>query len=47
MDALLEELTWRGMIHDVTPGLAERLAKGPITGYGGFDPTTPSLQIGN
>ncbi len=27
MDALLEELTWRGMIHDVTPGLAERLLK--------------------
>ncbi|MFB3111539.1 MAG: tyrosine--tRNA ligase [Gemmatimonadales bacterium] len=47
MDALLEELTWRGMIHDVTPGLAERLAKGPITGYGGFDPTAKSLQIGN
>ena len=47
MDALLEELTWRGMIHDVTPGLAERLARGPITAYGGFDPTTPSLQIGN
>ena len=47
MDALLEELTWRGMIHDMTPGLAERLTKGPITGYGGFDPTTPSLQIGN
>ena len=47
MDALLEELTWRGMIHDVTPGLAERLAKEPITGYGGFDPTAKSLQIGN
>ena len=47
MDALLEELTWRGMIHDVTPGLAGRLAKGPITGYGGFDPTAKSLQIGN
>ncbi len=47
MDTLLEELTWRGMIHDVTPGLAGRLAKGPITGYGGFDPTAKSLQIGN
>ena len=47
MATLLEELTWRGMIHDVTPGLAERLAKGPITGYGGFDPTASSLQIGN
>ncbi len=47
MDTLLEELTWRGMIHDLTPGLAGRLAKGPITGYGGFDPTAKSLQIGN
>ncbi len=47
MDTLLEELTWRGMIHDVTPGLAGRLAKGPVTGYGGFDPTAKSLQIGN
>lgn len=47
MAALLEELTWRGMIHDMTPGLPDRLAKGPITGYGGFDPTAKSLQIGN
>ncbi len=47
MANLLEELTWRGMIHDMTPGLTERLAKGPITGYGGFDPTARSLQIGN
>ena len=47
MATLLEELTWRGMIHDMTPGLTERLAKGPITGYGGFDPTAKSLQIGN
>jgi tyrosyl-tRNA synthetase len=47
MDTFLEELTWRGMIHDSTPGLAERLAKGPVTAYGGFDPTASSLQIGN
>jgi tyrosyl-tRNA synthetase len=47
MDTLLAELAWRGMIHDNTPGLAERLARGPITAYGGFDPTASSLQIGN
>ena len=44
---LLAELTWRGLIEDQTPGLRERLAKGPATGYGGFDPTAKSLQIGN
>jgi tyrosyl-tRNA synthetase len=44
---LLDELTWRGLVEDLTPGLAERLAEGPITGYVGFDPTAPSLQIGN
>ncbi len=43
----LNELQWRGLLHDQTPGLAERLAKGSITGYVGFDPTAPSLQIGN
>lgn len=47
MNTLIEELTWRGLIHDVTPGLTERLARGPIAGYGGFDPTAPSLQVGN
>ncbi|MGD2135294.1 MAG: tyrosine--tRNA ligase [Gemmatimonadales bacterium] len=44
---LLTELRWRGLAEDQTPGLAERLARGPITGYVGFDPTAPSLQIGN
>jgi tyrosyl-tRNA synthetase len=43
----LEELRWRGLIHDTTPGLAEHLAKGPARGYIGFDPTAPSLTIGN
>jgi tyrosyl-tRNA synthetase len=47
MDSLLEELAWRGLIYDTTPGLADRLAKGSITGYVGFDPSSPSLQIGN
>lgn len=47
MRDLLAELTWRGLVHGTTPGLAARLDKGPITGYVGFDPTAPSLQVGN
>lgn len=47
MKTLLDELTWRGLVEDLTPGLAERLAEGTITGYVGFDPTASSLQIGN
>ena len=47
MDTFIDELTWRGLIHDVTPGLAARLTRGGITGYVGFDPTAPSLQVGN
>lgn len=43
----IEELRWRGMLQDVTPGLEEALAAGPMTGYIGFDPTAPSLTIGN
>ncbi len=43
----LEELKWRGMLHDSTPGVAEHLAQGPVTGYIGFDPTAPSMTIGN
>jgi tyrosyl-tRNA synthetase len=36
------------MLHEHTPGLAERLAAGrPIAGYNGFDPSAPSLHIGN
>ena len=34
-------------MQDVTPGLAERLGAGPITGYVGFDPTAESLHVGN
>ena len=47
MKQFLDELTWRGLLEDQTPGLIERLARGPITGYVGFDPTAPSLQVGN
>ena len=43
----LEELRWRGLIHDITPGLEEHLQHGPVRGYIGFDPTAPSMTIGN
>jgi tyrosyl-tRNA synthetase len=43
----INELTWRGMIHDMMPGTAEMLAKPGATGYVGFDPTASSLQLGN
>jgi tyrosyl-tRNA synthetase len=44
---LIEELEWRGLIHDVIPGTQEQLEKEQTTGYVGFDPTAPSLHIGN
>ena len=43
----INELRWRGMLHDMTPGLEEALTKGNVTGYVGFDPTADSLHIGN
>ena len=43
----LEELRWRGLIHDLTPGLEEHLQTGIVRGYIGFDPTAPSMTIGN
>ncbi len=43
----IDELTWRGMLQDSTPGVKEILSKGMNTGYIGFDPTAPSLTIGN
>ncbi len=43
----LEELKWRGMLHDVTPGVADRLKSGMTTGYVGIDPTADSLHIGH
>ncbi len=47
-NGLLEELTWRGILHAATPGLAARLATGrPIAGYNGFDPSGPSLHVGH
>jgi tyrosyl-tRNA synthetase len=48
LPGLLAELEWRGMLHDATPGLPERLASGrTIAGYNGFDPSGPSLHIGS
>ncbi|MCB0648521.1 MAG: tyrosine--tRNA ligase [Saprospiraceae bacterium] len=43
----IEELRWRGMLQDMTPGIEEVLSTQKITGYIGFDPTAPSLTIGN
>jgi tyrosyl-tRNA synthetase len=43
----IEELTWRGMLHDVMPGTEDELQKGMVRGYIGFDPTADSLGVGN
>ncbi len=43
----IEELRWRGMLHNMMPGIEEELQKGKVTGYIGFDPTAPSMTIGN
>ena len=46
---IIEELEWRDLISDCTDreGLQERVAKGPITLYCGFDPTADSLHVGS
>jgi tyrosyl-tRNA synthetase len=44
---LLRELEWRGFVQQATPGLDVHLARGAVTAYCGFDPTAPSLQLGN
>jgi tyrosyl-tRNA synthetase len=43
----VEELKWRGMIHDIMPGTEELLKKEMTSGYIGFDPTADSLHIGH
>jgi len=45
--SFIEELRWRGMIHDVMPGTAEQLEKEMTTAYVGIDPTADSLHIGH
>ena len=47
MASFVEELTWRGMVHDIMPETAETLSKGMTAGYIGFDPTADSLHIGS
>jgi tyrosyl-tRNA synthetase len=44
---LVEELRWRGLLHDAIPGTQELLNREQVTGYVGFDPTADSLHIGN
>src|SRR5690554_293742 len=43
----VEELRWRGMVHDIMPGTEEQLNKESTTAYIGFDPTSDSLHIGS
>ena len=43
----VEELRWRGMIHDIMPGTEEQLQKQMTTAYVGIDPTADSLHIGH
>lgn len=43
----IEELRWRGLLHDAFPGTEELLNKEQVTAYIGFDPTADSLHIGN
>lgn len=43
----IQELQWRGMIHDIMPGTEEALNKQVSSGYIGFDPTADSLHVGS
>jgi tyrosyl-tRNA synthetase len=43
----VEELRWRGMLHDMMPGTEEKLNAGMVSGYIGFDPTADSLHVGS
>jgi len=43
----VEELRWRGMLHDMMPGTEEKLNEGMTSGYIGFDPTADSLHVGH
>jgi tyrosyl-tRNA synthetase len=44
---LLDDLRWRGLLHQSTEGLAEHLADGSVRAYCGFDATGPSLHVGH
>jgi tyrosyl-tRNA synthetase len=47
MDNFIEELKWRGMLQDITPGIEEHLNEGMASAYLGFDPSGDSLHIGH
>lgn len=47
MSDFIEELKWRGMLQDMTPGIDDQLKKGMASAYLGFDPTADSLHIGH
>lgn len=47
MANFIEEMKWRGMIHDMMPGTEEQLAKEMTSAYVGIDPTADSLHIGH
>lgn len=47
MKNFVEELRWRGMIHDMMPGTEELIKQGMTTAYIGFDPSSDSLHIGS
>jgi tyrosyl-tRNA synthetase len=44
---VFDEFEWRGLVQDATPGLSEIMAKQKIVAYIGFDPSAPSLHVGN
>ena len=43
----VQELQWRGMVHDIMPGAEEHLMEGMQAAYVGIDPTADSLHIGH
>src|SRR5207244_3342541 len=47
MSDLFSELKWRGLVSDATPDFQRHVTEGPRTVYAGFNPTAPSLQVGN
>jgi len=47
MKNFVDELRWRGMLHDIMPNTEEKLNEGMCAGYIGFDPTADSLHIGH
>jgi tyrosyl-tRNA synthetase len=47
MTDVLSEFQWRGMVYQATEGLADVLAREPVTAYIGFDPTASSLHVGS